>query len=107
MITRREIEEKSDEFGIHVANVQRDDVFGGLLSAIYTDTALKDHLIFKGGNGFRKACFPNSRFSLDLDFSTETSVDESLVVSELNKACRFAQAKSGVVFDIERTQIRL
>jgi hypothetical protein len=30
MITRGEIEEKSREFGIHVANVRRDYVFGWL-----------------------------------------------------------------------------
>jgi predicted nucleotidyltransferase component of viral defense system len=107
LITRNEIEQKGEEFGIHVANVQRDYVFGWLLAAIFNDTDLKNILIFKGGNWFPKAYFPNTRFSADLDFSTETAVDEALTVSELNKACKFAQQRSGVIFDAERTQIKL
>lgn len=58
LITRDEIEQKSSEFGIHVANVQRDYVFGWFLVAIYAATALKDVLILKGGNCFRKVYFP-------------------------------------------------
>lgn len=107
MITRDEIEEKSREFGIHVANVQRDYVFGWLLTAIYADTQLKDILVLKGGNGFRKAYFPNTRFSADLDFGTESAVDEAMVVAELNKACTAAELRCGVAFDTERTLIRV
>jgi predicted nucleotidyltransferase component of viral defense system len=107
LITRSEIEQKSQEFGIHVSNVQRDYVFGWLLTAIYADTALKDILVFKGGNCFRKAYFPNTRFSADLDFGTDGVLDESMVVSELNKACAAAQLRCGVLFDAERTLIRL
>lgn len=62
MIDREEIQDKAREFGIHVANVQRDYVFGWLLAALYSVTALKDILILKGGNCFRKAYFPNTRF---------------------------------------------
>ena len=80
MISRYEIEQKGEEFGIHVANVQRDYVFGWLLVAIFDDTDLKNILIFKGGNCFRKAYFPNTQFSADLDFSTETAIDEALIV---------------------------
>lgn len=35
MISKDEIEEKAEEFDIHVANVERDYVFGWLLKAIY------------------------------------------------------------------------
>jgi predicted nucleotidyltransferase component of viral defense system len=107
LITRNEIEEKSQEFGIHVANVQRDYVFGWLLTAIYADSALKDLLILKGGNCFRKAYFPNTRFSADLDFGTQGAVDEAVVVCELNRACAAAQQRCAVQFDTERTQIRV
>jgi predicted nucleotidyltransferase component of viral defense system len=107
LITRDEIEQKSAEFGIHVANVQRDYVFGWFLVAVYTATALKDILILKGGNCFRKAYFPNTRFSADLDFSTESAVDEAFVVAQFNLACQFVQDQAGVIFDLERTQIRV
>jgi hypothetical protein len=49
--------------------VQRDYVFGRLLTAIYI-------LVLKGGNGFRKAYLPNMRFSA-VDFGTESAVDDA------------------------------
>src|SRR5713101_3350321 len=57
MITKQEIEEKAAEFDIHVANVERDYVFGWILTGIYTASPLKEILILKGGNGLRKAYF--------------------------------------------------
>jgi len=107
MIQRDEIEAKALEFGIHVANVQRDYVFGWFLVGLYAKSALRESLILKGGNCFRKAYFPNTRFSADLDFSTESSVDESVVVSEFNSVCRFVQARTKIPFDLERSQIRV
>jgi predicted nucleotidyltransferase component of viral defense system len=107
MITREEIEQKGREFGIHVADVQRDYVFGWFLLALYSETALSNTLTLKGGNCFRKAYFPNTRFSSDLDFSTEAAVDEMFILAEFNKACRFVQKQAGVVFDFDRSQIRV
>ena len=107
MISRDEIEHKAAEFGIHVANVQRDYVFGWFLVGVYTATSLGDSLILKGGNCFRKAYFPNTRFSSDLDFSTESAVDEALLIAQFNAACQFVQDLAGVIFDLARTQIRV
>jgi predicted nucleotidyltransferase component of viral defense system len=107
MITKEEIEHKGLEFGIHVADVQRDYVFGWFLAALYSATALKGVLVLKGGNCFRKAYFANTRFSADLDFSTEVAVDEGLVTAEFNKACQLVQDQTGVVFDLERSNIRV
>jgi len=107
MITKDEIQAKSLEFGIHQANVQRDYVFGWLLVGLYTDSPLKHTLVLKGGNCFRKAYFQNTRFSYDLDFSTESSVDEQFLQSEFNKVCEFVQAQSGVVFDLARNRVQL
>ncbi len=105
MITPQEIEEKSNEFGIHIANVQRDYIFGWLISGIYTVSALKDILILKGGNALRKAYFPTTRFSDDLDFTTESAVDSQMLMSELNSVCRYIQEKTGVVFDIDQNRV--
>lgn len=107
MITKSEIEQKSLEFGIHVANVQRDYVFGWFLLGVYSATSLKDILVLKGGTCFRKAFFPNARFSADLDFSTQAAVDESNIISEFNRACVFVQERAAVRFDLERNNIRL
>jgi predicted nucleotidyltransferase component of viral defense system len=107
MISKSEIEQKSLEFGIHQANVQRDYVFGWFLFGVYTASALKDVLILKGGNCFRKAYFPTTRFSADLDFSTETAVDEVFIRDEFNRACEFVQNQAGVVFDLDRSRVSL
>jgi predicted nucleotidyltransferase component of viral defense system len=107
LITRDEIEQKGLEFGIHVANVQRDYVFGWFLLGVYVATALNDILILKGGNCFRKAYFPNTRFSADLDFSTEAAIDEPFVIAQFNAACQFVQDQAGILFDLARSQIRI
>ena len=75
MIDRTEIDDKAEEYDIHTSNVQRDYVFGWLLCAIYNNSHLAQRLILKGGNCFRKVYFPDTRFSNDLDFSTQSALD--------------------------------
>ncbi len=107
MINRAEIEAKSTELGVKIADVERDYVFGWLLSAIYAPSnGLSSQLVLKGGNGLRKAYFPYSRFSADLDFSSQTQVDTDYVGRELNKACEVINSSAGVNFVTERTQVR-
>ena len=75
MIDRAEIEAKSREFEIHVANVERDYVFGWVLFGIFSVSGLKDWIFLKGGNALRKGYFANTRFSADLDFGIENKLD--------------------------------
>jgi predicted nucleotidyltransferase component of viral defense system len=87
--------------------VERDYVFGWLLSAIYAPTSsLGSWLVLKGGNGLRKAYFPYTRFSADLDFSTQSQVDPDDIGRELNRACVVVNTAAGVNFVTERTQVR-
>jgi predicted nucleotidyltransferase component of viral defense system len=106
MIKKEEIEVKAREFELHAANVERDYVFGWLLAGIYTISSLKDALILKGGNCFRKGYFLNTRFSNDLDFSTQSAISESFLCQELNKACDYAQDASGIVFEKDRNRVQ-
>ena len=105
MINRSEIEARAEDFGIQPVNVERDYVFGWLLVGIYTISHLKDTLILKGGNCFRKAYFENTRFSADLDFSTTSQVNQSLLLDELNKVCDFIQDNAGVIFEKDINRI--
>jgi predicted nucleotidyltransferase component of viral defense system len=105
MIDREEIEEKAKEFEINISNVERDYVFGWILCGIYTISDLKNVLILKGGNGFRKAYFSSTRFSADLDFSTQSPFDRSLVLKEFEKICDFVQEMTGVIFEKDRNKI--
>jgi predicted nucleotidyltransferase component of viral defense system len=82
VISKDEIEAKSEEFGIHVSNVERDYVFGWLLVGIYSGP-LGERLVLKGGNCFRKAYFPHTRFSNDLDFSVSTAIDQQYLADIL------------------------
>jgi len=105
MITRDEIETKADEFEISAANVERDYVFGWILAGIYTVSELRSVLIFKGGNCFRKAYFPLTRFSNDLDFSTQSAVDQDFLRREFVRVCEFAAGLSGVQFEPDRMRV--
>lgn len=102
MIQRDEIEFKAVEFDILRPNVERDYVFGWLLKSIYENDYLRTRFVFKGGNCLRKAFYPDTRFSADLDFSVREAIDAELVGREINNACLEAQAACGVEFIIDR-----
>jgi hypothetical protein len=103
MIDRCEFDDKSVELGVNSSNVQRDYIFGWLLSAIYSQSRLGEQLVLKGGNCLRKACFPFGRFSNDLDFSASTQIPPEYLASELNQICGITRDRAGVEFDTART----
>jgi predicted nucleotidyltransferase component of viral defense system len=105
MIDREEIEAQAERLGIHTAHVERDYVFGWLLKAFYENSYLSKLLVFKGGNCMRKAYYPETRYSSDLDFSIESALDLSRVKDEINRACLMARAACGVEFQTERNSL--
>jgi len=106
MIEKTEIERKSEELGVHKANVQRDYVFGWLLSGLFQpDNPFHNLLILKGGNCFRKAYFDHARFSNDLDFSSQTKLDEESLREAIRQACVYAELHSGVEFRPDENRI--
>jgi len=106
VIERAEIEAKSREFEIHVANVERDYVFGWLLFAIFTVSDLRNEAFLKGGNALRKGYFENTRFSHDLDLGIRYDISEERLLAEMNKVCDFIQERSGVVFLKDENKIK-
>lgn len=105
MITPDEIRHKARELGIATTSVQRDYIFGWLIAGIFGDSPLGRQLILKGGNALRKAYFPTGRYSDDLDFTTESSLEPESLINALNQVCRMVEARSGVQFDIDRNNI--
>ena len=105
MISRDELHEAARAFDLHEANVQRDYVFGWLLSGIFRETSIADLLTLKGGNALRKGYLPSTRFSDDLDLSTAASLDAEQVLAELNRVCEYVQSHAGVQFDMERNRL--
>jgi predicted nucleotidyltransferase component of viral defense system len=106
VITKDEVESKAAEFGLHAANIERDYIFGWLLAGIYRTSPLKEVLVLKGGNCFRKAYFPHTRFSNDLDFSSTNVIQETDLTAELNNICDFVQEHTGVIFEKDRNWVR-
>ncbi|WP_164897446.1 nucleotidyl transferase AbiEii/AbiGii toxin family protein [Mesorhizobium sp. M6A.T.Cr.TU.017.01.1.1] len=106
MIDDDEIDSQAEQMGVHVANVERDYVFGWLLKCFFENAYLGRLLIFKGGNCMRKAYYPHIRYSGDLDFSVQATIDPQRFQDEINSACRVAQEVSGVSFDLGRTSFK-
>ena len=106
MITTDEIRQKSEIEDIHTSNVQRDYVFSWVLAGLYRESTLADRLSLKGGNLYRKAYFPSTRFSNDLDFTTEVKLDPKEIMTELEKICNYVKAQTGIEFDTERNVIK-
>jgi len=106
MISRDEISEKAKQLDIHIANVERDYIFGWLLKAIAEDPYLGNLLVLKGGNCFRKVYLPDTRFSEDLDFSTNQALDADRFSASLATCCASIHAQTGVKFDNARNTIK-
>ncbi len=104
MIEREELVERSEEFGLHISDVQRDYVFGWLLSGLYQEESTHG-LVLKGGNALRKAWLPETRFSDDLDFSNRGILDPEQLLTRFNSLCTFVQARTGIRFDLDRNAI--
>jgi len=45
MITKDEIDQKAREYNINPTDVEKDYVFGWLLNALYSQSALSNHLV--------------------------------------------------------------
>ncbi len=106
MITKDEIDQKAKEYGINPPDVEKDYVFGWFLNALYSQSLLSSQLILKGGNGLRKIYFPNTRFSKDLDFSTEQQVNIDVLHDELNKICAVINKQTSIQFELDKTLVR-
>lgn len=107
MIQDKEIKEKAAEFKINPPDVEKDYVYGWILNGIYSQSRLGPRLILKGGNALRKAYLPDTRFSKDLDFSIEKAIAPGFLQEELNKVCTFVRRETGIMFDLNRTRVKL
>jgi predicted nucleotidyltransferase component of viral defense system len=63
VISQAELREKAKDYQLNQADVQRDYVFGWLISAIFQTTKLGETAVLKGGKALRKGYFPGTRFS--------------------------------------------
>lgn len=105
MIGRDEVLARSDDLQVHTSYVQRDYLYGWLLSGIYGHSDLSHQLVLKGGNAFRKAYFRQARYSPDLDFAATSSLSNVYLRNQLNAVCEFVSELTNVEFDTGRTRV--
>jgi len=106
MITTQEIKQKAEEFNINPTDVEKDYIYGWVLNAMYSHSRLSPILILKGGNSLRKVYLPQTRFSKDLDFSVQKSIEENFLHEELDTICKYIEDNTKVKFEIDRTLVR-
>ncbi len=107
MISNQEIKDKAVELEVDTSDVQRDYVFGWLLSGIFhISPTLSESLVLKGGNAFRKAYFTDARYSGDLDFSMQTEINPDLIRTELNQVCQYVGDNTGVSFAVDENRVQ-
>jgi predicted nucleotidyltransferase component of viral defense system len=104
MIDRGEILTKAEELDLHPSNVQRDYVFGWLLSGLFRGDLANAAITLKGGNGLRKGYLPSTRFPDDLDFTSSGGLDGEALVRQFNEICRWAERMCGVQFDTDASR---
>jgi predicted nucleotidyltransferase component of viral defense system len=104
-ISRDELLVQAEAFDLNEADIQRDYVFGWIISGLFTETLLSQTAVLKGGNALRKGYLPMTRFSDDLDFSTPHELDPDAVLTQLNLVCEYARAGAGIDFDIDRNRL--
>jgi predicted nucleotidyltransferase component of viral defense system len=67
VISRDELLVQAKAFDLSEANVQRDYLFGWIISGIFRESSLAGRATLKGGNALRKGYLPGTRFSDDLE----------------------------------------
>ena len=71
------------------ATVERDYLLSWVLKSLYETDPLRESFVFKGGTALRKLYFPQTRFSVDLDFTLVKRIAEArLQTSLLNVGTR-------------------
>lgn len=79
MIPIEEIRSFLRDYEVPLSYLRKDNVMSWLLNGIYNDPVLSENLVLKGGNCLRKICFPETRFSVDLDFTKSRFIDSNIL----------------------------
>ncbi len=105
MITRADIVERANEWGLSESVVEKDYVIGWLLWGIGAHPLLSRSWAFKGGTCLKKCFFETYRFSEDLDFSVLPGspfqdaaqvFDEAVVRRAIDEVLEAVQEASGL-----------
>jgi predicted nucleotidyltransferase component of viral defense system len=109
VIPRAALQERAQEWGLTEEVVEKDYVLGWLLWGIGSQSALRDHWIFKGGTCLKKCFVETYRFSEDLDF---TVLDDGPLAPEdllpvLTEMLDRVEQETGIALSSRQPVIRL
>jgi len=77
MISVAEIRRRASGVAGGEAMVERDYLLSWVLKSLYETDPLKESFVLKGGTALRKLYFPQTRFSVDLDFTLVKRIAEA------------------------------
>jgi len=100
MIFQKEVITIAEQKGVLKSTIDKDWVLGHFLGAIYSESKLREVLIFKGGTCLKKCWFPDYRFSEDLDFTSKDSAFE-LKQSHLDFICWHVKENASILSQVE------
>ena len=100
MITRTDLNERINEWGIREDVIEKDYVIGWVLWGIGSDPILSTSWVFKGGTCLKKCYIETYRFSEDLDFTVLPGgpAEASQVVPLLKGVFERVYEESGIDF---------
>ena len=109
MITRQEVLELAGQWSLLPRVVEKDNVIGWLLGAIYHQPRLASGLVFKGGTCLKKCFFETYRFSEDLDFTVidEALLDEQVLTNCFQEVWSWLNEETGIQIRIEEAAFDL
>lgn len=99
MISQREVSQIAFREGISDRTVEKDYVITWLLCGL-SQSALAEHLAFKGGTALRKTYFANYRYSEDLDFTIVGRIERAAILDDLSTALKVLARERGFEFEL-------
>ncbi len=109
MITRADIVERVQEWGLAEQVVEKDYVLGWVLWGIGSDPVLSQQWVFKGGTCLKKCYIETYLFSEDLDFTVLPggSVDLDRLVPLVQRMLARVSERSGIDFSAAEPRFRV
>lgn len=86
MIKPQEISKIASRERVRPQQIEKDYIISWVLWGVYNHDTLKDTLIFKGGTCIKKVFIEDYRYSEDIDFSIEPSLEKTLSDEEIYEA---------------------
>lgn len=86
MIKPQEITKLANREGVRLQQIEKDYIISWVLWGVYNHSTLKDALIFKGGTCLNKVHIENYRYSEDIDFTLDPSLEQTISNDEIYNA---------------------